>query len=341
MARYAAAGFTHFQSLDGQDGSWRPYSPAGNARALEYCARAGIRCFVADDRIYRGDRPLPADRAPRRVDVAAALAEYARHPACAGFLIYDEPSPHAFGALAEVCAWMAEDAPEAIPLIPLFPMHADPRFPDAFEGLSYEQYLEGYLTQTGAGALAYDYYPFFDPSHRMPEYLTNFALAREVARRRGVPLWYYAGIVRPAGADPPTPARIRFQVNLALAHGARAIFHYTYRTPPGDTMGPIRMDGTVDEERWNAMRAINLETAALLDATAGWSVEAVIHSSAGDVIVEEGASLALFARDRERLAFLVNREVASEGVRKVRVQIAGWTGSAALDPGGARLLRVD
>ncbi|MBM4418066.1 MAG: hypothetical protein FJ033_07115 [Chloroflexi bacterium] len=242
---------------------------------------------------------------------------------------------------------MAEDAPGAIPLIPLFPVHADLRFPDAFEGLSYDRYLEGYLAQTRAGALAFDYYPFFDPSRRLPEYLTNFALARDVARRRGVPLWYYAGIVRPAGAESPTPARIRFQVNLALAHGARAIFHYTYRTPPGDTMGPVRTDGTVDEERWNAVRAINLETVALLDATEGWSVAEVIHGStadvrrAKDVSVEDGVSVALFTRDRERLALLVNRQVADQAVRTVRVRIAGWTGTASLDPGGARLLRVD
>jgi len=35
VARYAAAVFTHFQTLDGQEGSWRPYTTTGNARALE------------------------------------------------------------------------------------------------------------------------------------------------------------------------------------------------------------------------------------------------------------------------------------------------------------------
>src|SRR5207253_5147502 len=99
IGEYAEDGFTHFQTLDQIDGAWTPYSREGNLRALDLCAAAGLKCFVVDGRLYRGQRPYPPALAPSDAEVDAAAADYGGHPALTGYLLYDEPSPHAFPAL--------------------------------------------------------------------------------------------------------------------------------------------------------------------------------------------------------------------------------------------------
>jgi hypothetical protein len=64
LADYAEDGFTHFQTLDRREGGWVPYSRDGNRCALDLCAAAGLRCFVVDARLYRGERPCLPSTAP-------------------------------------------------------------------------------------------------------------------------------------------------------------------------------------------------------------------------------------------------------------------------------------
>src|SRR3989442_8201278 len=71
LAEYAEDGFTDFQTLDRSADRWRPYSAAGNRRALDLCAAVGLRCFVVDGRIYRGERPYRPEAAPGQADVDA------------------------------------------------------------------------------------------------------------------------------------------------------------------------------------------------------------------------------------------------------------------------------
>src|SRR4051794_38311136 len=91
LAEYAEDGFSHFQALDQAGDDWAPYSAAGNRRALDLCAQLGLRCFVVDARVYRGERPYRPEMAPTAREVDAVAAEYGRHPALAGYLLYDEP----------------------------------------------------------------------------------------------------------------------------------------------------------------------------------------------------------------------------------------------------------
>lgn len=255
LAAYAEDGFTHFQTLDRAVGGWAPYSREGNLRALDLCAAAGLRCFVVDGRVYRGERPYRAETAPTDAEVDAVAADYRGHPALAGYLLYDEPSPHAFPALARTIGRLRERDPSALALVPMFPMHHDPRFPDAFEGRDYESYLRDFLAVCRPHVLVYDYYPFFDPPARMPQYLENFAIAARVARQAGIPLWFYPAIVagRPARVA-ATLGRIRFQVNLALAHGASGLLHFTYRS---ESRAPREVVRRANREAAELLRAID------------------------------------------------------------------------------------
>lgn len=147
-------------------------------------------------------------------------------------------------------------------LVPLFPMHDDTRFPDGFEGRSYEQYVREHVAICRPSVLAYDYYPFFDPPARMPQWILNFEIARRVS---DLPLWYYAGICDPGRpAVAPTPGRIRLQVNMAIAYGARAILHFTY--------------AFADAATRVALAELNRQALDLLEATASLRPEAVWHS---------------------------------------------------------------
>jgi hypothetical protein len=315
LAAYAAAGFSHFQTLDRASVGWRPYSVEGNRRALDLCAAAGLRCHVVDARLYRGQRPYPPETAPGQAEVDAVVADYGRHPALAGYLLYDEPSPHAFPALADTIARLRARDPSASALVPLFPMHADPRFPNAFEGRDYPTYLREFVRTCRPPALAYDYYPFFDPPARWPEYLANFRIAADVAREAGLPLWYYPAIVAgPPARLAPTLGRIRLQVNLALAHGASALLHFTYRS---DARAPREV-----------VRTANREAAALLAAIGGRWPTAVDHGAAPETTV------ALFEAPRQ--ALVVNRD--PQVGRPIAVVVAGQPLELELPPGGGALL---
>ena len=255
---------------------------------------------------------------PSPADLDAAVADYAAHPAFEGFLLYDEPGPHMYPLLARVI----EHLRPRLALVPMFPMHDDPRFPNGFEGRSYEQYLREYVAVCRPSVLSYDYYPFFDRPARMPEWVLNFEIARRVS---DLPLWYYAGVCDPGPpAVAPTPGRIRLQVNMAIAYGAKAILHYTYAF----TDGPTRA----------ALAEINRETVDLLEATAGLRCEAVWHSEPLPMggspppagwRIDESVSVGLLGG---RL-FVVNRDPDKD--RTVRV----GDHTLELPAGGAKLTR--
>jgi hypothetical protein len=310
LTAYAEDGFTHFQTLDRTSQGWVAYSREGNLRALDLCAATGLKCFVVDGRIYRGDRPYRLEAAPTDVEVDAVAGDYGGHPALAGYLLYDEPSPHAFPALAGTIARLREPvgasgkAPDhEFALVPMFPMHDDPRFPNAFEGRDYETYLRDFVATCQPSVLAYDYYSFFDPPARMPQYLENFVIAARVAREAGLPLWYYPAIVAgPPAHLPATIGRIRLQANLAIAHGASGLLHFTYRSK---SRAPREV-----------VRQANQEATELLRAIGGrWP---------GSLEVGEDAVVAAF--DDARL--VVNRDAERE--RELR--------GVRLPPGGAALV---
>jgi hypothetical protein len=249
-------------------------------------------------------------------DVEGAKADYGAHPAFEGFLLYDEPSPHMFPILAQAI----ELARPHLALVPMFPMHDDPRFPNGFEGRSYESYLREHVAVCRPSVLAYDYYPFFDPPARLPEWILNFEIARRVS---DLPLWYYAGVCDPGPpAVAPTAGRIRLQVNMAIAYGARAILHFTY--------------AFADVPTRRALAEINRETVDLLEATAGLPCQAVWHSEPLPIggspppagwRVDENVSVGLLGG---RL-LVVNRD--SEHDRTVRVGDRSFD----LPAGGAKL----
>lgn len=212
----------------------------------------------------------------------AVVADYRDSRALTGYLLYDEPRPRHFATLGRQIARLRQIDPGRVALVPLFPMHDDPRFPGNFEGRPYEQYLRDFVVTCRPSVLAYDYYPFMDPAARMPQFDENFAIARRVADEHGLPLWYYPAIVQGA-----TIGRLRYQVNLALAHGARALLHYTYHAP----------DRLSDEE----LRTVNRETASLLAATRGLPVQ--------EVRIEGDRTVAVFGAGEARLRLEVNRDV--------------------------------
>jgi hypothetical protein len=164
--------------------------------------------------------------------------------------------------------------------------------------------------------LAYDYYPFFDPPARLPDYLRNFAIARRVAAEAHVPLWFYPAIVAgPPAWLPPTAGRLRFQVAMALAHGARGLLHFTYCS---DQRAPR-----------DVVRQVNREAIALVRAVQGRQVSRVEHR-------RTGVTVARFGDDR---ALVVNWDV--ERARELRLRIARRSFELALPAGAAEVVSLD
>src|SRR5690349_25092420 len=79
-----------------------------NHKILDYCQQLGMKAFIGDSRVPVGGATDPKVRA----GIDAAIAEYSKHSALAGYFIADEPGPGAYPALGEVVGYLRAKDPK-------------------------------------------------------------------------------------------------------------------------------------------------------------------------------------------------------------------------------------
>jgi hypothetical protein len=255
----AAAGFTHaMPNLDGGQPT-REH----NLRTLDYCKAAGIKAFLWDNRMPHG---LGTDDAARkRID--AIVADYASHPAFAGYFIGDEPGAGAFPALAETFAYLAEKDPEHPAYVNLYPNYCPPH---GLGTATYDEYIQRWLTQLKPAILSYDHYHFMSKSDR-PGFFANLEVVRREALKAKVPFWQIALLINHFDYRLPTEAEKRFEAMQTLVFGGKGFMYFTY-WQPGKDWGTaiIQLDGTRTHQ-YDEVKRINHDIQAigkhLLDAT--------------------------------------------------------------------------
>ena len=247
----ADAGFTH--AMPGLE-QGAP-TTEDNLRILDYCRAVGIKAFLYDRRMPHGFGPNGEGKAA----IDAMVADYAKHPAFAGYWIGDEPGAGAFPALAQTFAYLAEKDPDHPAYVNLYPNYCPPH------GLgtpTYDQYIQQWLAQVKPAILSYDHYHFLNKSDR-PGFFSNLAVVRREALKSNVPFWQIALAINHFDYRLPTEAEKRFEAMQTLAYGGKGFMYFTY-WQPGKDWGTaiINLDGTRTHQ-YEEVKRINRDVQAI------------------------------------------------------------------------------
>lgn len=250
----AAAGFNY--AMPACEG---PFTPEVNRKVLDGCKAAGIKAFVADDRMPISITGVPD--AARRLD--AIVADYSRHPALAGYFVADEPSIDKFAGLAEVVGYLRKKDPVHPAYINLFPNNAGP---ERFGQSTYPEYIRKFAETVKPFALSYDHYHFLTNGEDQQDFFENLADVQAVALAHEIPFWQIAQAIPHTKYRKPSEAEKRYDAFQTLAYGGKGLMFFTYWTPPGkdfeESDGIIKRDGTPTAQ-YDEVKRVNQEVRAV------------------------------------------------------------------------------
>ncbi len=327
-----------------------------NKKILGYCEQLGLKAFVTDSRIPAG---LEND-AKVKAGIDAAVADYAKYPALAGYFIADEPGPGAYPSLGRVVQYLREKDPKHFAYINLLPLYA----PEWAIGKSYEQYVRGFVDIVKPPLISYDNYGFAtgDPN----PLLSNLAIVRKVSLESGVPFWNIVLATQHGPYHNLTEGELRFEAMNTIAYGAKGLMWFTYWSPADSDKSfdwkhaLINEDGSRDPH-YEMVKRVNAEAQAIgSQLLKAQSVEVLSakDKKSGAVKVAGDALVATFrTSDSKSIAMVVNPSwekpltttatlgVADEKPEVFDVASGKWSRASSdsipiqLEPGGAMLIR--
>jgi len=229
-----------------------------NLRILDTARAAGLKAFLQDERIPNRITGEPDAR--QRLD--AVVADYSRHPAFAGYFVWDEAPASMFAGLGEVVSYLREKDPAHPAYLNIWPNYAGPRY---LGTATYAEHVTEFLRQVKPFVLSYDHYPFLKERDR-PEYFSNLTAIRTHAQRAAIPFWQIIQLVPHGGYRPVTEGELRWQAFHTLAHGGQGVMYFTYWTPddPAFQWGPaiIARDGTPTPQ-YEVVKRVNADLRAV------------------------------------------------------------------------------
>lgn len=194
-----------------------------NRQALDWCRDEGIKGLVIDHRIMarsRRDKDFESN-------LDAVVADYGSHPALWGYFLTDEPNSARFKHIAQVNEYLLGKDPGHVPFVNLFPTYATSQ---QLGNPTYEHHVDEYLRVVRPKLLSYDHYALLDKSER-GDYFANLEIIRRQGIKHKTPFSYILLSVPHGPYRDPSETDLRWQVNTALAYGARGIMYFTYTTP--------------------------------------------------------------------------------------------------------------
>lgn len=235
--------------------------------ALDAAQANGLKYMVSDAAIQAGadDPDLMKD----------SLLEYMKHPAYIGNLAIDEPAATYFNALGASAKSFKKMAPNKYFYVNLLPNYASKNqlFVDKTDekggqpsAADYQKYLDQFTAKVKPDFLSYDYYPLEGKFPALKSgYFENMSVVRKTAAKNGIPFWVFIQTSSwSSGVRLPKSSETFWQVNTALAYGAKGIQYFTFWCPfePGFTGGMVSRTGK-KTAIYGAVQKMNKQIAAV------------------------------------------------------------------------------
>ncbi|MDQ6630811.1 MAG: hypothetical protein M3Y82_03530 [Verrucomicrobiota bacterium] len=199
-------------------------SVAENKAILDACEKHGLKFFPMD-----GRRDTYVETHPNfSANMDAILTEYSKHPAYAGLFLNDEPRLQNFKFLAAQNHYLLKKDPAHLPFLNLMPNYATA---EQLGGTNYEAYVEMYCRTVTPRLLCYDHYPFFEKNFTRGNFFENMETIRRAGIKHDIPFGFIFQTTPHGTYRDPSETDLRWQVNIALAYGSKALFYFTYFTP--------------------------------------------------------------------------------------------------------------
>jgi hypothetical protein len=200
-----------------------------NKKILDLCKKTGMKALLEDGRLL-ARQPNASDFA-RNLDVV--VADYAAHPALAGYYLTDEPNAGQFPLLAAVNQYLRKKDPRRIPFVNLLPNYASP---EQLGARTYEEHVSRFIKSVKPVLVSWDHYALFGAqlgNKERPNYFENLEIVRRQAVKADVPFVQIILSVPHLVYRDPSEADLRWQVFTTLAYGAKGVLYFTYWTPYG------------------------------------------------------------------------------------------------------------
>ena len=197
-------------------------SPEQNKAILNACEKHGLKYITYDSRVLAHGPGEPQFAA----NLDAMIAEYANHPALAGYFMVDEPGPGAFPQLAAINQYLLKKDPKRLPVINLLPNYVD----EKYLGMTYEKYVEQFCATVRPRLVCYDHYALFEGVER-DGYFANMETIRRNALKYEAAMGFIFQCTPHGTYRDPSETDLRWQVNTGLAYGCKALLYFTYFTP--------------------------------------------------------------------------------------------------------------
>ena len=239
-------------------------------KQLSLAEKYGMDVYLSDSRTRN---------ALANTDLSVYFKKYAQYSSFKGITVVDEPSTTDFGE-ANAGKQMEYYAGQAsginkysnyLAYANLYPRQQNLAL-NGNVSADYRSYLTEYVDTYHPKMISYDHYLFdrYTEGNSIPDvqhwYLWNLRIVREVALEKGIPFWSYAQAGRNWSTDSngtttvnntPTKGQLFWNVNTALAYGAKGIQYFPLVQPPEFTYGE---KGTFDYKRNGLLGADGNET---------------------------------------------------------------------------------
>ncbi len=209
-------------------------------KVLDTIAAQNMKAIIWDERLLRNNGDFTEN-------YDAFIKNFGSHPATYGFFVGDEPDRTMFDDICKKIRLAREINSDFLPFLNLLPKH--PGFEHKVGFASWARYLDKYLKESNSPLLCYDCYSQLDedePEKGLEQYFDNLREFREASERNNVPFWTTLLSVGHFAFRCPTEDDFRWQLNTAVAHGAKGILwfflymrypHSNYRVSPIDEHG--------------------------------------------------------------------------------------------------------
>jgi hypothetical protein len=205
-----------------------------NAVSNSETVKQALQCAADNDVVYLvRDSSIPAYEDDTE-GLKAHLDQFTSYSSCGGFLVADEPGQTSFSTLGIGRKNFRKEHNSYAYYLNAFPTYAtgNQLSGSSTETITYDEYLESYLSTVQPQFLSYDFYGFGSDGGVSEGYFDQLYKVQQASSKHKIPFWSFMQACKFSdGMRLPNEVEINYEINTALAYGAKGIQYFCYASP--------------------------------------------------------------------------------------------------------------